>query len=769
MRRVIPQAVVLLAAACGPSGAPVPSTPVTAPSAAASASAVPAAPDRTADQTLDNLVAFAKLLGYVRHFHPSDEAAVADWESLTIAAVPRVEQARTPGELARVLSDVFRPVAPTLRVYTSGTTPETPAELVRPAGTPRLGWVHHGYGPGAVSPAYRSDRVPSDRIVRREPAVLSHEIDAPLVSGHKVHLRGSLRAEPSEEGGTATLFVAQDGPGVSRMDKSRPVTSAEWSDVELAVDVDPKAMIVTVGLSFEGGGRAFVDDVSLAVEGAKTKVPLGDAGFERAAPGTLPDDWDADVASPEFRASVTTEKPHGGKRCAGIVTSPVAPETFPDPADVFRAPLGAGVEAAVPLSLHLDSQRRTVPAAAVVPQLPAEPASSRLLRVRALDRSVRMADVILAWNVVQHFFPHFDVVKADWPAELRRALTKADGDADEWAFHRTLQLMVAALHDGHADISRTMIDPPKPGGGGSGALPIALAIVEGKLTITRVAPGVSEVRPGDVITRFGVKTAEETLDSYREVMSAATPQWVDYRATSEMVWGRKDKDVVLGLSRAGSAPFEATLHRGAPPPVEDPRPAAVAELEPGIAYVDIGRVDDARWIASLPMLAKARGIVFDLRGYPAGSPRPLGHLIDRVVTTGQSWVPKITRPDHRDMTFERAAPTRLHPRTPRLHGKVAFVTDGRAMSYSETYLGVVEAYRLGAIVGGPTAGTNGDIERVALPGGYGFSFTGQRALKHDGTRLHGVGIVPTVPCARTIAGVAVGKDELLECGIHAVR
>ncbi len=28
---------------------------------------------------LDNLVAFAKLLGYVRYFHPSDQAAATDW------------------------------------------------------------------------------------------------------------------------------------------------------------------------------------------------------------------------------------------------------------------------------------------------------------------------------------------------------------------------------------------------------------------------------------------------------------------------------------------------------------------------------------------------------------------------------------------------------------------------------------------------------------------------------------------------------------------
>jgi C-terminal processing protease CtpA/Prc len=44
-----------------------------------------------------------------------------------------------------------------------------------------------------------------------------------------------------------------------------------------------------------------------------------------------------------------------------------------------------------------------------------------------------------------------------------------------------------------------------------------------------------------------------------------------------------------------------------------------------------------------------------------------------------------------------------------------------------------------------------------------------RVLKHDGSQHHGVGIRPTVPVARTIKGVAEGKDELLERAIEIVN
>ena len=93
---------------------------------------------------------------------------------------------------------------------------------------------------------------------------------------------------------------------------------------------------------------------------------------------------------------------------------------------------------------------------------------------------------------------------------------------------------------------------------------------------------------------------------------------------------------------------------------------------------------------------------------------------------------------------------------------MAYLTDGRAVSFAETYMGIIENYRLAEIVGSPTAGTNGNINPFSVPGGYTISWTGMKVLRQDGTRHHGIGIQPDVPCSRTIAGVAAGRDEQLE-------
>jgi C-terminal processing protease CtpA/Prc len=190
-------------------------------------------------------------------------------------------------------------------------------------------------------------------------------------------------------------------------------------------------------------------------------------------------------------------------------------------------------------------------------------------------------------------------------------------------------------------------------------------------------------------------------------------------------------------------------------------------VQPGIYYADLSRIRDEEFTAALPDLAAARGIIFDLRGYPILSTAPIGHLIDAPVTCAQWHVPVVHWPDHERMEFDFSN-WEVRPRTPRLTAKVAFLTDGRAISYAETYLGIIEHYRLAEIVGGPTAGTNGNVNPFAVPGGYYIMWTGMKVLKHDGSQHHGVGIQPTVPVAPTIRGVADGRDEVLERAIEVV-
>lgn len=548
---------------------------------------------------LRNLLALARLSGYVRFFHPSDQAAAADWDQLVVEGVAKVEAARDAHALARALRALLAPVAPTLQVRVTGEPMAPPA--ARPAGaTAAVCWEHRGCG---------------------------------LV----------------------------------------------------------------------GGG---------IYSSKRRRVSLG-----RPWPGALP--------------------------------SPKSP---------FVADLPGGVTCALPLAVYSDREG-TLPRGEPAPALD----DSVIFAYSAGDRSARLAGVMLAWNVPQHFYPYFDVAGAGWEDALPEALRSAAVDTGEAGFLRTLRRMVARLDDGHGGVwdgSEGALGTPR----------LVLRWIDGQPVVTHVATeDAAAVHPGDAVVGVGGEPVEEVLARLEETVSSATPQWRQHRLTETLLSGAVDSEVAVEL-RSPEGGVRTALLRRVPawPRLAEPRPEPVARLARGILYIDLTRVDEAGLRAGLPKLRRARGVVFDMRGYPyRWDPAFLGHFIDTPLRSPTWRLPIVTRPDREGMRFRRSHWS-IQPRAPRLRLACVTLTDGTAISAAETYMAMIEHAAIGEIVGEPTAGTNGNVNPFGVPGGCRVCWTGLRVVRYDGRRFHGVGIRPSVPVERTIAGVARCEDEVLEAGLRVL-
>jgi len=550
---------------------------------------------------LENLVAFTRLLGYVRYFHPSDQASQTDWDRLAWRGAQAVEDAKTPPELADKLEDLFRPIAPTIRVFPTGNFPKLPQALIYNQDGPPLKimtWQHHGLGTSPNIPIYWSKR-----------------ISAP----------------------------------------------AEGNNI---------------------------------------------------------------------------------------------PENFPDPAKPFQTELGAGVSCLVPLAVFSRSGQ-------TIPGMPLG-SDDFSFYPSGNDRATRLADVALAWNVLQHFYPYFDVVDTDWHEVLKTSLLKAATDTNERDFLTTLRFMIAQLHDGHGRAWHQIMEAEY-------VPAVVWDWIEDQLVVAYVPPeNADQLKPGDAVLTINARQTAEVLAEKEKLISGATRQWRVWRALPQLAAGPKDQKVTLKVQSAqGSQRTVTLLCSVVAGSLTEPRPPKVQEIKPGIFYIDLDAISDADFSAALPSLQSAQGIVFDLRGYPKCSTTAISHLIESPVTCAQWHIPEVRLPDRKEMKFSFSNWT-LFAVQPRFSGQVAYITDGRAISYAETYLGIIEHYKLAHIVGQPTAGTNGNVNQIALPGGYHFTFTGMKVLKHDGSQHHGIGVLPTVPISRTIRGVAQGQDELLEKALELV-
>jgi hypothetical protein len=420
----------------------------------------------------------------------------------------------------------------------------------------------------------------------------------------------------------------------------------------------------------------------------------------------------------------------------------------------FHEALPGGVAGMVPMALY-----RPQGQLAQVRSLPPPEGSPD-------DRAVRLAAVIVAWNVFQHFYPYFDDLGPVWMGALGRLLSEAAQDRDAYAFHATLQKMSVILRDGRGQVSGRG-DPP------DFVPPVLWTMADGRISALSVQ-GAADVKPGDALVSIDGKPAADVLAAKEALMPGSTPQCIRERAMPYLLAHASGDRVQVELEPLAEPRAHRTVTLQCNVRTADlhpPQPAKIAELEPGIFYVDLDRITDADFAAAVPSLAKARGVVYDLRGYPNSSLQffPFfGHLIQRAVQGPPTAAPIVTRPDDGEIMFQEQQ-WLASPLQPYFPAKQAFLTSGRAIGYAETILSIVERYKLAAIVGEPSGGANGTVNSFTVPGGYELTWTGERVRKHDGTPLFGVGIRPTIPVSPTRAGLAAGRDEVLERGVQAVK
>jgi C-terminal processing protease CtpA/Prc len=378
----------------------------------------------------------------------------------------------------------------------------------------------------------------------------------------------------------------------------------------------------------------------------------------------------------------------------------------------------------------------------------------------AANEDIRLAGIVIAWNILQHFYPYFDVIPTDWNAELTTAFRRALDDKSSVDFHRTLKLLVETLHDGHGAVYH------RESGSENGHLPLSYSHVEGQTVVTRSTDPEDRAQPGDLLLSIDGVETKKLLDGARRLVSGS-PQWKRYRALRNLGKGEKDSSAALGIKR-GEESFDVTLVRDQQGPISDREGDAIREVGSEIMYFDLSRAEMPEFNSRIDELAAAKGVIFDLRGYPAVDKEFICHLIDQPVQSAFWMVPQIVYPDQKNLVGWHTSRWLLQPREPRLQGKIVLLTDARAISYAESLMGIIEHYQLAEIVGETTAGANGNINYSTLPGDYQMVFTGMKVLKHDQSQHHLIGIQPTVPVSQTRQGIAEGRDEYLEIALDLI-
>ncbi|MCD2423601.1 S41 family peptidase [Niabella pedocola] len=731
---------------------------------------------------IQNIEAFTKLFGYIRYFHPSDEAASINWDQFAVYGAHQVLKASSDEELVRTLSNLFMPIAPSIQLgpdphfNVASITPEKPQDHQN------IFWFHSGVGINDRRP-YSSKRInrPTGASTGSSEgsALFTQVIDASGLKGKQIRMEGEMKADVTDGSGYFRIKIYKAGEaGLSYNIDSEPAQKNEWTVYKVSGTVEKNARQIILGGMLKGTGSVWFDDMKVFAYDDVLKqwkpVTINNGDFETWS-NALPADWNiapvkrykytmATVESNKV-LSIASENMEMERNRPVVNIHTISYKHIPAPGTTLQKSIAKNIAVIFPIALYgTDSHTFPVADSAKLDALRKEITAFYQQHKMAGNLSVRLGTIAIAWNLFKHFFPYWEDTSQSADELLSEAIKRSFADTTPLEFRHTLLKLMEPLNDGHVRVG-LWGDTTH-----AYSVPLQLAWVEGKVVVEQVLESsVSGIKRGAVITAINGK---DVMDVYKDKMSSisGSPQWKSYAAVSTLLDGSRYTTVEISYRQDGAlhrkkwersfsnAQYYNSLNRLKKPS---------GRIENDLFYLDMSTVLQDSIDKWMPELAKARGIICDFRGHPESNNDFINHLLKEEEDTKWLFTPQTAYPDQENIEFKGSGWNRK-PKKPQVAGKVVFIADSRAISLAESYLGFIKDFKLATIIGQPSAGANGDVNTADLPGGYTIIWTGMVAKNHDGSKHHIKGIVPDIPLERTLKGVVEGRDEFFEKALELI-
>jgi C-terminal processing protease CtpA/Prc len=686
---------------------------------------------------LQKLEDFAKIYGVVRYFHPSDEAADINWNSFAAYGVEEISKTKTQKEFEAKIKELFLPVVPSIsfnneNVYTWDTKDLFP-----------VFWKHSGLGIDQFisnkKSMYKSSRFNRDTITNSDYNNVNLNISPENISNN---LKITYEAK-SNRGGIAFVYVRVLNPenknAIFKTHQGEPVVSNFWEKKELLIENNRPVEKITIGLASSKSG----------VEFRNVKLWHKDDGNEWRQielPLFSSNQWKPNKSDTKIEKSDTLLK--------FTEANDISPYDITWDKQV-KIDLSEDFSVTIPIVVYSD-KNHTLPMADAkkLEQLQSH------LKPENFNRNIALANVIISWNILKHFHPYRDVVKVNWDDVLEKSLKNAYVDKEEYDNSLTLSRLLSNFDDGHMAVNyKGLADKRKYAPG------IALRYLDNKLIVKNVFPDIKDIKKGDVIVKINNIETQKYIDSLQQYYSGSR-QNKNWLSTLNIARGEKDSKLKLNLSNGK----EVTLTRN----IESIKNldfynrddvAKSKEINSDTYYVNMDKLSDDEMESEIPTIRKYKNLIIDLRGYPTTDQqhRLLNYLLPIQDSTKWFCHREIYLPDFKYYKeYCSGHGLRKFISDNPLKTNNVLLVDERSISNAEMFSQIVKHYKLATIIGRPTAGANGNINRINLLNSFMIVFTGLNVTNPDGSRFHAIGVIPDILVNETQEDIKKGKDVFVE-------
>ena len=384
------------------------------------------------------------------------------------------------------------------------------------------------------------------------------------------------------------------------------------------------------------------------------------------------------------------------------------------------------------------------------------------------DQGYQLLSLFRYWNMIQYYFPYKNLIEEDWKEVLEEFIPKFATAKDKTAYTLFTLEIIARIHDTHANIWNS---PELLNYYGKRAAAIQIAFVGDQAVVKNFYP-ISEAEPellrGDVITEINDKKVSEIIRERLKFLPASNYP-TQLRNLTYSLLKSDDETISIKFLRNGKIETKV-LNTYAAKDIrehENQNSSYFKMLDPEIAYFDMGSINSSNFNEVFSKIKNTKGLVIDIRNYPSEF---VVFKLGKLLKPNFTRFVKFTNTTNRlPGQFKFTSPTGVPGSSNYYQGKIALLINENTQSQAEYTTMAFRTAPNSKVFGSTTAGADGNVSYITLPGGISTSISGIGVYYPDGKETQRVGVLPEVEVKPTIEGIKDGKDEVLDQAVKWIN
>ena len=386
------------------------------------------------------------------------------------------------------------------------------------------------------------------------------------------------------------------------------------------------------------------------------------------------------------------------------------------------------------------------------------------------DAGFRLLALFRYWNMICYFFPSKYLTDKNWDDILPEYLPLFISANNRLEYEMAALQVIGEINDTHAFfIGGVEIQKSR----GYYFPPFLVKFIAGKLVVTEYYnPEQMEtysIKIGDVITYINGETVASIIESRKKYYPASN-EAARLRTMSINMLRSTQNTINIQTEQTGQQTIP--LYRMIDMSVSGSNNASNDEkcykfLDGNIGYVTLESITNDDIPEIKRSFIDTKGIIIDIRNYPSAfTPFTLApYFVSKSTPFAKFSGGNVNNPG--EFTF--IAGNNIPKDNVTYQGKLIVIVNETTQSSAEYQSMAFQAGDNTTIIGSTTAGADGNVSYINLPGGLQTVISGIGVYYPDGTETQRIGIVPDVWVEPTIEGIREGRDELLEMAVNLIN